>query len=160
MKLKNNILRLIATAALCAVMGTAGCNPAAKFSLNEASVPTLNGLTSLHGRATLTNAGTRDFTIEGATITVKYRDRPLTTARLLLPIELPAGAESPIRYDFALDDFSLSSLRTLQSRILTNPAAFTADLKCSVRWGLLRKKIEREGVPLVEVMEIISNFAP
>ena len=156
MKLKNNIL--ILAIVLCGVV--AGCNPAAKFSVVEAEMPILNGLTSLHGRATVENGGGRDFMVESAGFVVHYRDRELGTARLLLPIEIPAGEVSRVRYDFALEGLSLSSMGTLQSRIMTNPDAFTVDARGYVRWGGLRKKIEMKQVPLTGVMDIISNFVP
>jgi hypothetical protein len=138
----------------------AGCNPAAKFSVIEAGMPTLNGLSSLHGKATVANGGKRDATVESMNLTVDYRGRELGTARLLLPIEIPAGGANAIRYDFALEGLSLASLQTLQSRILVNPDAFTVDARGYVRWGGVRKKIELRDVPLVRVMGIISNFAP
>lgn len=137
----------------------AGCNPAAKFSVVEAEIPALNGLTSLHGKATVENAGTRDLMIENVTLVVRYRDRELGAARLMLPIEIPAGATTPVRYDLALENLSLSSLQTLQARILTNPAAFTVDAVGWVRWGGFRKKIEIKEVPLVRMMGIVSTFA-
>ena len=153
MKLKNNIL--IFTILLC---GVVGCNPAAKFSVVEAEAPTLNGLTSLHGKATIENTGTRDLMVESAGVVVKYRDRELGTARLLLPIEVPAGRTTGIRYDFALDNFTLSSLQTLQTRIFTNPDAFTVSGVGWVRWGCLRKKIEIKGMSVIGLMGLISNF--
>lgn len=143
------------------LFGSAGCNPAAKIVVLEAGAPTLNGLTSLHGRATVMNEGARDITVESAVFTVGYRDRELGSARLMLPVRFTAGGVSEkIRYDFALEDFSLSSLMTLQSRVMTNPDLFTVDLRGSVVWGGIRKKIEMREVPLVRVIGIISNFTP
>ncbi len=156
MKLKNSIILFFAVVLLAA----AGCNPAEKFSVTEAGMPTLNGLSSLHGEATVENAGGRDIMVESAVFVVRYKERELGTARLLLPIEIPAGGTADIRYDFALDNFTLSSLQTLQSRIFTNPDAFTVDVKSWVRWGGIRKKIEIKEVDIMQIMEIISTFAP
>ncbi len=155
MKLKNSIL--IVSVLLC---GLAGCNPAAKIVVAEAETPVLNGLSSLHGKATVVNGGARDITIESMNIGIDYRDRELGSARLLLPIEIAAGETNRIRYDFALDDFTLSSLRTLQSRIATNPDAFTVDVHGYIKWGGVRKKIDLNRVPLAGFLGIISNFAP
>lgn len=155
MRLKNNILLWTLL-----LSGLAGCNPVAKIFVLEAQAPALNGLTSVHGKATVLNEGTRDFTVESATFAVRYRDRELGSARLLLPVRFPAGEVSEIRYDFALEDFSLSSLRTLQSRVMTNPELFTVDVRGWVVWGGIRKKIVLREVPLMRVMGIINNFAP
>jgi hypothetical protein len=142
------------------LFASAGCNPAAKFSVVEAGMPTLNGLASLHGTATVLNSGGRDVVVESATIVVHNRDRDLGTARLLLPIEIPpGGAATAVRYDLALGGLSLASLQAMQSRAFTNPDAFTVDVKGYVRWGAVRKKIELDGVPLARLLEIISNFA-
>lgn len=122
-------------------------------------MPTLNSLSSLHGTATVENAGGRDVMVESAVLVVRYRDRELGSARLMLPIEIPAGATTEIRYDFAFDDVSLSSMQTIQSRIFTNPDAFTVDVKGWVRWGGIRKKIEMKEVSLIRIMGIITNFA-
>jgi hypothetical protein len=90
---------------------------------------------------------------------VHYKDRSLGSARLMLPIEIPARATTPIRYDFALDGVTLSSMQTIQSRILIAPDAFTVDIRGWVRWGGVRKKIEIKEVSLTQVMGIITTFA-
>jgi hypothetical protein len=155
MRLKNNVILFAAV-----LFAVAGCNPAAKFSVKEAEMPSLNGLSSLHGKATVENAGGRDVMVENATFTVRYRDRELGSARLMLPIEIPAKGTTEIRYDFALDSVSLSSMQTIQSRIYLNPDAFTVDVDGWFRWGGIRKKIEMKGVELIRIMEIINTFAP
>lgn len=142
------------------LFGLTGCDPARRFALREMEAPDLNGLSSLHGRAVVENGGSRDLMLESANVVVSYRGRELSSARLLLPVEIPAGVTTAIRYDFALDGLSLSSLQTMQSRILTNAGAFTVDVKGYVRWGRIRKKIDLKGVPLTGVMGIIANFTP
>ncbi len=154
MKLKNKILLLAVV-----LWVVAGCTVAPPFIVEETGTPTMNGLRSLHGTATVTNLRKADIMVESATFTVRYRGRELGSARLLLPIELPGGARTAIRYDFALEGVSPASLQTLQSRLFVNPGAFSADLKGWVRWGCLRKKVEIEWTELSEVTGIISNFA-
>ncbi len=149
MKLKNKILVL--AIAVCALTG---CNPAADFAVTEAGMPTLNGLSSLHGSATVENDGRSTLTIENATFTVRYRDRELCKARLLLPVEVPPGG-ARVRYDLALEGLTLASIQTLQSRILSNPDAITVDLDGWIRWGRWRKKIELRGVEATRIMGII-----
>ena len=161
LRIKNWLRRSVVPVAFVFMfLAAAGCNPVEKFSVTEAAMPTLNGLSSLHGKATVENAGGRDVMLESATFVVRYRDRELGSARLLLPIEIPAGGTTRIRYDFALDNFTLSSLQTLQSRIWVNPDAFTVDVNGWVRWGGIRKKIEIKEVGIIQIMEIISTFAP
>ena len=138
----------------------AGCNPAAKIVVVEAGAPALNGLSSLHGKATVANTGARGVAIESMEIAVGYRGRELGTARLLLPVEIPAGMTTAIRYDFAIEGMSLASAQTLQSRIFTHIDAFTVDVYGYVRWGGIRKKIDLHRVPLAGLLGIISNFAP
>ena len=140
--------------------GVAGCTVAPPFIVEQAGAPAMNGLRSLHGTATVTNLRKADIMLESATFTVRYRGRELGSARLLLPVELPGGAQTAIRYDFALEDLSPSSLQTLQTRLFINPGAFSVEVKGWVRWGCLRKKVEIEWTELSEVMGIISNFVP
>jgi hypothetical protein len=142
------------------LLGLAGCNPAAKVHISGAEVPSLNGLSSVHGRATVVNEGARDITVESARFVVWYRDRELGSARLLLPIAIPADAQTPIRYDFALEGVSLGSMQTLGSRIFTRTDSFTVDVEGYVKWGAMRKKISLHRVPLTAFLGIISNFAP
>lgn len=140
--------------------GMAGCNPAARFSVVEAPVPVMNGLSSLHGRAVVANGGGRDLVVENASFVVRYRDRELGTARLMLPVEIPAGATTSVRYDLALEGVTLASLQTLQTRIMANPGAFTVDADVWVVWGAFRKKIRMKGVEATRVMGIFVNFIP
>jgi hypothetical protein len=142
------------------LLGLAGCNPAAKIHVSGAEAPILNGLSSVHGRATVVNEGARDITVESARLVVWYRDRELGSARLLLPITIPADAETAIRYDFALEGVSLASIQALASRLLTRADSFTVDVEGYVKWGAVRKKISLHGVPLAGLLGIISNFAP
>jgi hypothetical protein len=144
---------------ILSVFALAGCNPAKNFSVVEAGMPTLNGLKSLHGRATVENSGGRDLVISNARFVVHYRDRPLGTARLMRPITLPAGSTTPTRYDLALDDFSLSNMQILSTRILTNPDALTLDGEIWLKWGVWRKKIEIKGVSGEQLIKIIYTFA-
>jgi hypothetical protein len=153
MRLKNKILFF--AVALC---GIAACNPATKFSVVEARMPTLHGLTALHGEATVGNASARDLMIENATFVVSYRGRELGSARLLLPVAIPAGRTTSVRYDLALEGVSLSSLQTLQSRIATNPGAFTVDVDGWVRWGAMRRKIEMKDVEATRLIGIIATL--
>jgi hypothetical protein len=141
------------------LLATVGCGLVPKFSVTEAEMPTLNGFSSLHGEATVENAGRHDIMLESGTLTVHYKERELGTARLMLPIEIPACATTEIRYDFALEDVTLSSMQTFQSRILMTPDAFTVDIRGWVRWSGVRKKIEIKDVSLTQVMGIITNFA-
>jgi hypothetical protein len=160
MRLRDKTLTL--AVALAVLLTAAACNPAEKFTVVEAAMPTLNGLSSLHGTATAMNESRKDLTIENAIIAVKYRDRQIATARLLLPIELPAdgiggigdesGSPTPIRYDFALEGLTPATLMTLQTRLLLNPAAFTVDLTAWARWGRIRKKIELKDVEATRLM--------
>ncbi len=152
MRLRNKIL--IAAIALCGVVGLTGCNPAAKFAVVEAGVPVLNGLTSLHGRAVVENGGARALTIENAVVTVRYRGRELGRARLLLPVEIPPGGESEVRYDLAFEGVSLASVQTLASHMMSNPDAVTVDLDGWIRRGRMRKKIELRGVEATRLMGI------
>jgi hypothetical protein len=141
------------------LLATVGCGLVPKFSVTEAQMPTLNGFSSLHGEVTVENAGRHDIMVESGTLTVHYKERTLGSARLILPIEIPARATTEIRYDFALDGVMLSSMQTFQSRILIAPDAFTVDIQAWVRWGGVRKKIEIKDVSLTQVMEIITTFA-
>lgn len=155
MKLKNNILLLA-----IAFSGLTGCNPAAKISVIEAATPELHGLTSLHGTATVGSTNTRDFIVESAAFVVWYRDRELGSARLLLPIAIPAGRQTYIRYDLAIEGMSLASMQTLQSRFFTHSDAFTIDVYGYVKWGGIRKKIDLHRVPLAGLMGIMPIFTP
>ncbi len=137
-----------------AVCALAGCNPAAKFAVVEAGTPTLHGLSSLHGRAVVENTGARALTVENAVVTVRYRDRELGRARIMLPVVIPPGA-TEVRYDLALEGVTLAGMQTLQSRIMSNPGAVTVDLDGWIRWGRLRKKIELRDVEATRLMGII-----
>ncbi len=141
--------------AILSVVVSAGCNPAGKIAVIEAEMPALYGLEALHGRAVVENGGARDLMIESARITVRYRDRELGAARLVLPVEIAAGTRARIRYDLALEGVSMSSLGSVQTRLFTNPDELTADVSAWVRVGAIRKKIELRRVP---VAEIIINF--
>ncbi len=145
---------------LLSVAGVAGCNPAARFSVVDVETPTLDGFTSVHGRATVESRSRKDLVVESALLTVRYKDNELGAVRLMLPIEVPAESTNRIRYDLALDGVSLASLQAMQTRLMTNPGAFTLDAKVYVRWGGLRKKIAINGMALTRVMDIIYNFAP
>jgi hypothetical protein len=148
MKLKDKILILAALAAVAA-----GCNPAEKFAIVEAPLPVLHGLTALNGRAVVENSGSRDLMIENARVTLRYRDRELTTARLLLPVAIPAHSAASVRYDLALEGLTLADMQTLSSRALANPAAVTVDVDAWIRWGGIRRKIERRGVEAAQLIE-------
>lgn len=142
---------------LLSVCWLVGCNPAGKFSIVEAGMPSMNGLRSVHGKATVESAAGRDLVIESADIVVRYKARELVTARLMLPIEVRGGAISRVRYDLALEDTSLAKLQTLQSRVFVSPGQLVVDVKAWVRYGGIRRKVELKDVP---VSEIISNFGP
>jgi hypothetical protein len=147
MKLKGKILILAALAA------AAGCNPAGNFAIVEAPMPALHGLTALNGRAVVENTGSRDLVIENARVTLRYRDRELTTARLLLPVAIPAHSATSVRYDLALDGLTLADMQTLSSRALANPAAVTIDIDAWITWGGIRRKIERRAVGAAQLIE-------
>jgi LEA14-like dessication related protein len=151
MKLKSRII----VPALAALLAVAGCNPAANISVVEAAMPTLNGVASLHGKAVIENGGAQSLTVENATLTVKYRDRELTRARLMLPIAIPARQTTSVRYDMALDGLSPGGLQTLASRMLTNPEAVTVDVEGWIRVGAVRKKIE---IKEMEAARLIDNL--
>jgi hypothetical protein len=138
----------------------AGCNPAADFSLVEAAPPTLDGLRSLHGTATVENGGRRELVIENARLEVSYRGRALGAARLMLPVALPAHATTPTRYDLALENFSLTSLQLIMSRAVSNPDAIIISGEVWLRWGFLHKKVKIKNMSLAQLMNIIPNFAP
>lgn len=136
----------------------AGCNPADKFTLVEAEMPTMYGLRSVHGTAVVESTAGRDFMIESALITVIYKERDLVTARLMQPVELPAGEISHIRYDFALENTTLLRLQTLASRIPVEPSGLTADLKAWVRYGGIRRKVEIEGITKSDIIAIFGLY--
>jgi hypothetical protein len=120
-------------------------------------MPALYGLRSVHGRMKVASTAHSDLTIESATLTFRYKGSELAAARLMRPIEVPAGEVSKVRFDFAIENTSLASLQALQARMLTNPGQITVDVRGYVRWGRLRKKVGMEGIP---VMDIISTFGP
>lgn len=146
MKLKNKIL--VCVAVVCVA---AGCNPAAQFEVLEAPMPELRGLASLHGTAVVRNEGGRSLTVENAVITVRYRDRELGRAHLMLPVEIPAGGDAEVRYDMALEGVTIASVNTLASRM----NAVTVDIDGRVRWGRWHKKIELRDVEAARLIGII-----
>ncbi len=131
------------------------CNPAAKFSVIEAGEPVFNGLKSVHGRAVVESGAGKELVVENAVLDFRYKSRELATARLMLPIEIPAGEVSRVRYDLKLESESLSNLQTLQNRIHTNPSQVSVDVTAWVRYGKMRRKIEIKDVPYTG---IIANF--
>ncbi len=139
----------------CAAFLLCACNPAAKFSVIEAGEPAFNGLKSVHGKAVVENAAKKNLVVESADLTFRYKNRKLATARLMLPIEVPAGEVSRVRYDLKLESESLSNLQTLQNRMQTNPSQIFVDVTAWVRYGGMRRKIEMKDVPYIG---IISNF--
>ncbi len=126
-----------------------GCNPAEKFSIVPAGMPSMNGLKSLHGKATVESTAGKDLMVESAFIVVKYKERELGTARV------PAKERSAVRYDLALDGLSPANLQILQTRIFLNPSQITVDVKGFVKYGAMRKKVEIKEVPFTY---IITNF--
>ncbi len=144
--------RLILLLSVCWLVG---CNPAEKFSIVEAGVPSMNGLRSVHGKGTVESSAGQDLMIESAEISISYKERELVTARLMLPIDIPAGEISRVRYDLALENTSLAKLQTLQSRAFISPGQLFVDVKAWIKYGNIRRKVEVEGVP---VSEIIANF--
>lgn len=148
MKLKSSIFGLVF---VCLV----GCVPAGKIALVNAERPVLDGLTSVHGKAVISNAMRSEVTIESARFVAGYKGRELVGARLMLPVELPAGRTSPVRWDLAIEDTSLSNLQILQARAMTNPEQVSVDASLWVRVGCMRKKVEMKDVPLTR---IITNF--
>ncbi len=153
MRIMNYELRKILF--IIVLLLSVGCNPADKFSVVQAPVPMLNGLKSLHGKAVVESRAGRDLMLESALLTVKYKDGELGTARLMLPIELPAKEKTAVRYDLALDGLSPANLRILQTRAFLNPSALTVDVKGYVRYGAMRKKLDIKNIPL---SYIITNF--
>ena len=141
------------------LVGMAGCAPAIRLSVADLEAPTLNGLSSLHGRVVVENGGARDLVVENVRIVLKYRGRELGSARLMLPVEVPAESSMPVRYDLALEDFSLASLQTLLVRVPITPEEVTVDVKGWVRMGGMRKKIKIKGVTLLQIKEIMTTFA-
>ncbi len=127
-----------------------GCNPVAKFAVVEAPTPVLDGLSGLHGSAVVENGGGRALTVENAVFTVRYRDRELGRARLVLPIEIAPGVNE-VSYEMALEGLSLTSMTTLATRM----EAVTVDIDGRVRWGRRSKKIELRGVEATRIMGII-----
>jgi len=148
----------LAIAMLVAAVTLAGCSPAAKFSVSSATEPTIVGdIEAVNGHATVENATGRDLTVESARIVLRYRDREVATARLLLPVEVPARGRAEVRYDLAVEGLSMAEARALGTRLLTNPAALTADVTAHVRWGALRKRIDLEAVPVTRLMTAFSS---
>ncbi len=135
-----------------------GCNPADKFSVVPAGMPSMNGLRSLHGKAVVESRAGKDLMLESALLTVKYKDGELGTARLMLPVELPAKEKTAVRYDFALEGLSPANLRILQTRALLNPSALTVDVKGYVRYGKMRKKIDLKNVPMSYIIPIFGTL--
>ena len=140
---------------IIALLPMAGCNPAEKFSIVRAGMPSMNGLKSLHGKATVESSAGKDLMVESALLVVKYKERELGTARLMLPIEVPAKERSAVRYDLALEGLSPANFQILQTRIFLNPSQITVDVEGYVKYGAMRKKIEIKKVPFTY---IISNF--
>jgi hypothetical protein len=138
-------------------MALASCNPAAKFAVVDVGGPSMMGLRSVHGTATVVSEARRDLTIESAVVTVAYRQTELVSARLMRPITIAAGGETRVRYDMALENTSLARLQTLMSRISIEPSGVSADIEAWVRYGAFRRKIELNDVP---ESEIFSIFAP
>ncbi len=132
------------------------CNPAEKFTVIEAREPLFFGLTSLHGKAVVKSDAKKDLVVESAILDFSYKNRHLAAARLMLPIEIPARAVSPVRYDLKLEPESLLSVQTLMNRMETNPSQVFVDVTAWVRYGNIRRKIEMEGIPYTQ---IIYNFA-
>ncbi len=127
-----------------------GCNPVAKFSVVEAGAPVLDGLSALSGSVVVENDGRRTLTIENATVTVRYRDRELGRARLLMPIEMGPGVNE-VSYRMALEGLSLTSMTTLATRM----DAVTVDIEGWIRLGRRSKKIAMRGVEATRIMGII-----
>ncbi len=144
--------RLILLLSVCWLVG---CNPAGKFSIVEAGMPSMSGLRSVHGKAVVRSTAGQDLVIESADIVVRYKERELVRGRLILPIEMPSDAISRVRYDLALENTSLAKLQTLQSRAFISPGQLLVDVKAWVRYGNIRRKVELKDVP---VSEIIANF--
>ncbi len=130
-----------------------GCNPVAKLAVVEASVPTLEGLSMVHGRAVVENDGRRTFTIREATLTVRYRDRELGRGRLVQPIEIAPG-ETEVTYDMVLEGVTMASVSILASRMMTNPDAITVDIEGRIGPPGRSKKIALRGVELSRLMSI------
>ena len=139
----------------CTACLLASCNPPSKFRIVEADKYIFNGLTSVHGKAVVASSAGKDLVVESAVLDFRYKDRLLATARLMLPIEVPAGQVTPVRYDLRLESESLSNLQTLQNRVQTNATKVSVDITAWVHYGKIRRKIETHGVLSVS---IISNF--
>lgn len=146
--------RLAATA--LAVIALAGCSPSTKFRVVEAPPPVMTGTDAINGRAMVVNDSGRDLMVESAHIVLRYRGRELGRARLLLPVAVPVGGPTAVRYDFALEGLTAGTVRALGVRLLANPDAVTADVTARVRWGALRKNIDLKDVPATRLMALIA----
>jgi hypothetical protein len=135
----------------------AGCTPATKIAIMEAGVPVVNGISSIHGKALVESRAGKTLVVEYCDLNFRYKTRELATGRLILPIEVPAGGISRVRYDVAIENSSLAKLRTLMSRMEINPEQVFVDVKAKVRYGNIRRTVEMKDVPY---SEFILNFVP
>lgn len=142
-------------AILAAAFLSFSCGPAGKIGVVKADDPVFNGLTSIHGRADILNLARKDLVIESAVLNFRYKERKLAVARLMRSIEIPAQTRSNVRYDMKLESESLSDLQTLRNRMQTNPAQVFVDVTAYVRYGSVRRRIEKKNI---EYIGIIANF--
>lgn len=151
-------IRSVAVFALAAVALLAvSCGPARKIAVAGVDEPYFNGLSSVHTRAVVANGSAKDFVVESATLRFSYKGRELASARLMLPVEVPARSDGSVRVDLKLESASLSNLQTLQRRAQTNPSQLTVSVRARVRFGRAVRDVEIGDAPY---SAIIANFGP
>jgi hypothetical protein len=127
----------------------AGCNPAAKISLVDFGPQDFYGIRSVHGKALVESRAEKTLVIENATVVLRYKSRELST-RLMLPIEIPPGERTWVRYDLKLDAVSLSDLQTVLRRMEQHSEQLLVDVRAQVRYGGIRRTIEMKDIPYSE----------
>lgn len=150
MKRLAAILLVMSAAAM-----SAGCGPAGKITILETDDPYFNGLTSIHMRAVVRNAASKNLTVENATLDFFYKERHLAAAELMLPVMVRAKSAESVRIDLKLVSESLSNLRTLQRSMEAAPERLTVSVRAQVRYGNVRRSVEFKNVPF---SAIIANF--
>lgn len=128
------------------------CNLPTKFSIVESEELYFNGLTSVHGKAVVESGAKKNLVVENAVLTFRYKSRELATARLMLPIEVPTGEVSHVRYDLKLESESLSNLQTLQRRMETTPERLMVTVRAQVRYGRICRMVEKRDIPYSEII--------
>jgi hypothetical protein len=64
-----------------------------------------------------------------------------------------------VGYGLEFEDFSLSDLQIILTRLGSSPDAFVVSGQVWLRWGCVRKKVEVKNITFEQLINIISNFA-